>query len=240
MLESPAFDPEPATAPAAEVDPGAPSSPALDVAGPVREEIAKLVFNLFMLPGAQNPRQVVLAGMESGTGCSWMCARVGEVLASQSSGSVCVVDCNFRNPGLHRQFVVDNHFGLSDALLQSNPVHQYIQQLSRKNLWLLSCGSATENWQEKVVSARLELRLKELRATFDYVLLDVAPLNTCNDGIVLGGLSDGIVLVLKANTTRREAAQKALQQMKSANVSILGAVLNQRTFPIPDRIYNWL
>jgi len=212
----------------------------LDVDGPVREEIAKLVLNLFLLPGTQGPRQVVFTGMEAGTGCSWMCARVGEVLASQISGSVCVVDCNLRSPGLHQQFAINNHFGLSDALVQSNPVHQYARQLSRKNLWLLSCGSSIENWQEQVASENLRLRLAELRTQFDYVLMDVAPLNTCNDCIVLGNLSDGVVLVLKANSTRREAAQTALKDLKAANIPILGAVLNQRTFPIPDRIYNWL
>lgn len=217
-----------------------PSTPALDVAGKVRDEIAKLVLNLFLLPGAQGRRQVIFAGAQAGAGCSWMCARVGEVLASQVRGSVCVVDCNLRSPGLHQQFAIDNHFGLSDALLRSDPLHQYVRQLSRKNLWLLSSGSPTENWQEKVASGSLRLRLTELRSQFDYVLMDVASTNICNDGIVLGGSSDGIVLVLKANSTRRDIARKALQEFKAANIPVLGAVLNQRTFPIPDKIYSRL
>jgi Mrp family chromosome partitioning ATPase len=230
---------EPVTMPPVETEP---STPALDVAGKVRDEIAKLVLNLFLLPAAQAQarRQVIFAGAEAGAGSSWMCARVAEVLASQVRGSVCVVDCNLRSPGLHRQFAVDNHFGLSDALLRSDPLQQYVRQLSRKNLWLLSCGSSTENWEEKVGSGSLRLRLAELRAQFDYVLMDVASTNTCNDGIVLGSSSDGIVLVLKANCTRRDVARKALQELKAANVPVLGAVLNQRTFPIPDNIYNSL
>ena len=68
----------------------------VDVAGKVRDEIAKLVLNLFLLPGAQSRRQVIFAGAEAGAGSSWMCARVAEVLASQVHGSVCVVDCNLR------------------------------------------------------------------------------------------------------------------------------------------------
>ena len=240
MLEVPA-SPEEAAEPVSmhPVETG-PSTPALDVAGKVRDEIAKLVLNLFLLPAALGRRQVAFAGAEAGAGCSWMCARVAEVLASQVRGSVCVVDCNLRSPGLHRQFATDNHFGLSDALLRSDPLHQYVRQLSRKNLWLLSCGSNTENWQEKVASGGLRQRLIELRAQFDYVLIDVAPTNTCNDGVVLGSSCDGIVLVLKANSTRRDIARKALQELRAANIPILGAVLNQRTFPIPDNIYNRL
>jgi protein-tyrosine kinase len=53
-------------------------------------------------------------------------------------------------------------------------------------------------------------------------------------------LSDGVVLVLKANSSRREAARQALNEMQSANVRVLGAVLNQRTFPIPEKIYKRL
>jgi Mrp family chromosome partitioning ATPase len=91
-----------------------------------------------------------------------------------------------------------------------------------------------------VASESLRHRLTELRTQFDYVLMDVASTNSCNDGIVLGGSSDGIVLVLKANSTRRDIARKALQEFKAANIPVLGAVLNQRTFPIPDNIYNRL
>ena len=91
-----------------------------------------------------------------------------------------------------------------------------------------------------MASGGLRQRLTELRSQFDYVLIDVAPTNTCNDGIVLGSSSDGIVLVLKANSTRRDIARKALQELRAANLPILGAILNQRTFPIPDNIYNRL
>jgi protein-tyrosine kinase len=236
VLEPSTFSPAPTLVP--EPDP-TPSTPALELNGPLREEIAKLVLNLFMLPGSGGPRRVVLTGMESGAGCSWMCARAAEVLASQVAGSVCVVDCNLRSPTLHREFSVENHFGLSDALLQTNPVRQYVQQLSRRNLWLLSCGSPIDDWQEKVASSKMDHRMKELQAEFDYVLLDVAPIQNINDAIVLGALVDGVVLILKANSTRREVTHKTVQQLKTANIPILGAVLNQRTFPIPEKIYKW-
>ena len=80
----------------------------------------------------------------------------------------------------------------------------------------------------------------ELHTQFDYVLLDCSPLNISHDAIVLGGLSDGVVLVLKANTSRRETARKVLHELQGAKIPIFGTVLNQRTFPIPDRIYKLL
>ena len=214
-----------------------PSVPALEAHGAVRDEINKLVQNLFL--GPQGPRRVVFTSVELGSGCSWMCARVAEGLAPQGRGSVCVVDCNLRGPGLHQQFANENHHGLSDALIGGGPIREYTRRLS-SNLWLLSCGASADAGTTLLGSERMRSRLLELRSTFDFVLIDAAPMNAWNDAIVLGGLSDGVVMVLKANSSRRETSRKAVRELQSANVRVLGAVLNQRTFPIPDKLYKRL
>jgi len=208
--------------------------------GNVREEVIKLVRNLFFVPGADAPRHVVFAGTESGTGCSWICSHAAEVLASQAQGSVCLVDANLRAPGLHQRFNAPNHHGLSDALVGSGPIHQYLHRLSPSNLYFLSCGSVEEGRQALLATDAMRSRINELYSKFDYVLFDVASLSTCNDGLVLGSAADGIVLVVRANASRRETALKAVQELKATNVEVLGAVLNQRTFPIPDAIYKYL
>ncbi len=216
------------------------STPALELGGMTRDEVTKLVHRLFLNPGPQAPRRVVFTGAEAGDGCSWMCAHVGEVLASHVRGSVCMVDCNLRSPSLHRQFKTENHYGLSDALLGSDSIRQYATRLLRPNLWLVSCGAPIENGHTLLTSERMRVRMAELREEFDYLLIDVAPVAAGNEGLVLARLSDGVVLVLKANSSRRETAWNVLQELKTANVRALGAVLNQRTFPIPEAIYNWL
>lgn len=238
-IEMPA-EVEPVVEEAEELAPEGPAVLPLEIEGTARDEINKLVQRLFLVPGSRNPRRVVFTGSESGVGCSWVCAHAAESLASQIASSVCIVDCNLRTPALHTMFGLENHFGLSDALVGQNPIRKYARRLSRKNLWLLSCGSTADNWQTLLTSDRMRSRISELTAQFDYVMLDVAPLNGSNDGIAIGALCDGVVLVLKANSSRREIARKALQEMKIANVQTLGAVLNQRTFPIPDSIYKIL
>jgi Mrp family chromosome partitioning ATPase len=49
-----------------------------------------------------------------------------------------------------------------------------------------------------------------------------------------------MVLVLEANSTRRAGAQKVKEKLHSANARLLGAVLSERTFPIPETIYKKL
>jgi protein-tyrosine kinase len=204
------------------------------------EEFTKLVQRLFIMPGNDSPRSVVFAATERGNGCSWVCARVADVLASQVSGSVCLVDANLRRPGLHAQFSAENHNGLSDALLRPDPVRSFARNLGRANLWMVSCGSSSEEAQSLLSTDRMRLRMSELRAEFDYILVDVAALSDANDAVLLGCGSDGVVLVLKANTSRRESARKATHDLQNAKAKVLGAVLNQRTFPIPESIYKKL
>jgi hypothetical protein len=216
------------------------STPALEIDGVAREEVTKLVHRLFLSGVAEGPRHVVFSGTELANGCTWMCVRAAEILASQVGNSVCIVDCNLSSPSLHQQFGVENHYGLSDALVGEGPIRQYARQLSRQNLWLVSCGAATGDSQQLLASGRMRARISELRAEFDYVLLDVAPMNTSNHTMMFGSLLDGVVLVIKANTTRRDSAREAVQQLRASNVRVLGVVMNQRTFPIPESIYKRL
>ena len=234
IVQSEVEQPQPVAPPAEDT---VPSTSLLTMSGAVRDEMSRLAQNLFLQP--QGPRRVVFCGTESGSGCTWMCAHVADMLATQGRGSVCVVDCNLRSPGLHQQFGMENHHGLSDALLGSNSIRGYAHRLSR-NLWILSCGSAAEVGLTMLGSDRMRSRLTELRMAFDYVLIDAPPLNACNDAVILGGLSDGVVLTLKANSSRRETAKKAVQELAAANVRTLGAVLNQRTFPVPPALYKRL
>jgi protein-tyrosine kinase len=215
-------------------------APVLNLEAKELEEVTKLVQRLFLLPGADSPRSVVFMGTEPGNGCSWMCARTAEVLASQIAGSVCIIDANLREPALHESFGMANQQGLSDALRSTDPMGHYIQRTSRPNLYLVSGGTTTENWQGLVGSDRMRLRMAELRSEFDYVLIDAAAMSVSNDSVVLGRAADGVVLVLKANSSRREWARKAVHELQTAKARVLGAVLNQRTFPIPEKLYKKL
>jgi succinoglycan biosynthesis transport protein ExoP len=204
-----------------------------------RDEIFKLVQRVFLMP-AEKSRVVVVSGMEAGNGCSWICARMAEVLAAQTSGSVCVVDANLRSPGLHKEFGVSNHYGLTDALQVNEPIRRFVTSLSRPNLWLLSCGAETESMQTMLGSDRMQALLPELKREFDYVLIDAPSMGSGDDSVMLGRSSEGIVLVLRANSSRRETARKAVRNLENANVRVLGAVLNHRTFPVPEAIYRKL
>jgi Mrp family chromosome partitioning ATPase len=203
------------------------------------EESLRLVQRTF-LQGQGAARTVVFAGVDHGNGCSRLCVRIAETLASNVTGSICLVDANLRTPSLPRLFGVSNHYGLTDALLNPGPIRSFTKPLRNQKLWLLSCGSIAADSPRLFNSDDLQKRLVELRREFDYVLIDAAPLARYGDAMALGKLTDGIVLILEANSTRREVALTVSENLRAAGIKILGAVLNKRTFPIPERLYHLL
>jgi receptor protein-tyrosine kinase len=78
-------------------------------------------------------------------------------------------------------------------------------------------------------------RFAELRKEFDFLIIDAPPLSRYADAIALGRLSDGIVLILEAGSTRRDAALAAVEHVRSSRIQVLGAVLNKETFHVPER-----
>jgi Mrp family chromosome partitioning ATPase len=227
--------------PAALAVPKEAKRPALRVDVLAREEETKLVQRVFLLPGEDAPRRVLFCGINPGDGSGAVCARAGEILAAQTPGSVCLVDANLRSPSMHEYFGIDNAFGFADAvLLESSPIEGFAQQVAGSNLWVLPSGSSATDLQALFTTERLELRMRELFEKFDRVLIDAPPANLYGDAAFLGKLADGAILVLKSNSTRRETAGKVKESLEAAGVRLMGAVLNERTFPIPERLYRKL
>jgi capsular exopolysaccharide synthesis family protein len=204
------------------------------------EEALRLVQQIFLVQSKEPPRVVVFAGIDHGNGCSHICASVAETLAQNDRGRVCLVEGNFRSPALPGMFGVTNHFGLTEALLREAPINTFAKPVSRDNLWLLSSGTLAVDSPALLASDHLRGRIEELRKQFDFVIIDAPPLSRYSDGVVLGQLADGLVMVIEANSTRREAAAAVAENLRSVKVPILAAVLNKRTFPIPEKIYSML
>ena len=208
-----------------------------DLRGIAREEIAKLAQRIFLQSGRETPRLVVFSGVDGACGCSSICVQAAEALASQVGSPVCLIDGNLRTPSLHQLFGLGQDEGLTDAVFQAGPALRFVHRLNGGNLFLLTAGSPGAENHFFMNSERLQARLTELRAEFEFLLIDAPPLNAFADAQAFGRIADGLVLVVEANATRRESARKAKESLEAAHVKLLGVALNKRTFPIPERFY---
>lgn len=218
-------------------------APALPATSVSREELTRLVQRIFHpTTGTKGVRSVLFSPASEQTDSSPLCAWAAHALAEQTSDSVCIVGGNPRMPTLHSTYGLTATRALSDALIDPDPTADVGSLVTRidRNLWLLPAGSRCAAALPHVTAAQLRVRLPQLLAIFEYILVDASAASTHADVSVLGALVDGVVLVVEANATRRDVARRVAGQLQSTNVRVLGAVLTNRTFPIPETLYRRL
>jgi protein-tyrosine kinase len=201
-------------------------------------ETFKLVQRLFLADGAVAPRAVVFCAVEQRSEDSWTCAQAAELLASHTQGSsVCVMDANLARPSLHTYFDVENRGGLAGAILETGPVVDFTRSLGRGYLRLMSAGvlSTGADTNELLASGRLRARISELRASFDYILVDAPPAATGSITSHLAALVDGVILVVEPSFTPKQAAREAKDSIEAAGGCVLGVVLHRRGLPFRHR-----
>ena len=160
-------------------------------------------------------------------GKSTTVANLGVVMA-QAGLSVIVVDSDLRRPALHKFFGVDNKQGLTDALLQSAPSPDgYLQGTAIENLQVLTSGPLPPNPSELLGSQRMRGLIEQLKGKADVLLFDSPPVLAVTDAAVLANQVDGVLLVVDAGATRREAASRARETIAKVGASLLGVALNK-------------
>jgi Mrp family chromosome partitioning ATPase len=204
----------------------------------IRDEIRKLVQRMFVLPGSTKaPGAVAFCGVDQSAGCGWVCAHAAEALAEQGEQTVCMVDANLRAPSLHSYFGFENGFGYADAVSHSCNITELAKRIHGGNLWLVTAGGSGSSENGLVNPRKLQDCMQELRGEFDRILIATPSLDAGTDAALIAQSSDGVVLVVGSGTTRREAARIAKQGLEAARIPLLGAVLNNRIFPIPASLY---
>lgn len=186
--------------------------------------------------GSHGKRKVVFCGIDSTEGSNLLCALIGRALAAQVQNQVCVVDANVRVPSSN---LLLDLLPFDDS---PDPEGGSIKGASRRvadNLWLASGDAACRNGASPTLGD-VQTWISALPAEFAHVVISAPPIALCTDAVLLGQAADGVVLVLEANATRWRTARKAKQALEDANVKVLGTVLNNRTFPIPEKIYRLL
>ena len=210
-----------------------------DLASFAREEILRLVQHLFLatenITGTKR-RQVVFCGIDNIEGSNLLCARIGRILAEQVQSQVCVVDANVRVPPSSP--LVDL-LPFDDSPDPEGGSTKGVSRRVSENLWLASGDSACRSGANPTLGD-VQTWISGLPAEFAHVVISAPPVGLYTDAALLGQAADGVVLVLEANSTRWQAALRAKQVLEGANVRVLGTVLNNRTFPIPEKVYRLL
>jgi Mrp family chromosome partitioning ATPase len=196
-----------------------------------QEQLRALIRRVFFPGWPKASRQVVVSSIDGQCDSSLFCADLAREMACTLPGTVGAVEADLCSPGMA-------------TLLAPPAPHQnsadHIGSLAvTNNLWLVTAENLRCTPSDGCSAVWLRTRLSELRRSFDYSLIH-APAAFLAESLVIGQLTDGIILVVEAHATRRVVARNTLQTLKAAKVTVLGTVLTNRSFPIPQRLYHWL
>jgi capsular exopolysaccharide synthesis family protein len=167
----------------------------------------------------------VVTSPSAADGKSTVAANLAIALA-QAGQRVALVDADLRKPTLHKLFDLHQRVGTTTVLLDQAGVLDAIQHLGPDLPAVLASGQLPPNPSELLGSRRMEDLLTELRATYEVIVVDCAPLLPVTDPMVVSRFADGILLIARAGITTRDQAQAAKAACAKAGAKVFGAVLN--------------
>lgn len=148
------------------------------------------------------------------------------IAIAQTGSKVIAVDCDLRRPTMHTLFGVKNVSGLTSLIVEQSLDDLHTQETDVPNLLVLPTGPLPPNPSELLGSRRMGEIIERLKEEADYVLFDTPPVVAVTDAAVLATRVDGVLLVVSANKTKRELAQRAKEQLEKVGANIIGVVLN--------------
>ena len=149
------------------------------------------------------------------------------IVLTQAGKSVLIMDCDMRNPTVHKNFNLSNKVGLSSCISMGTAVADAVQATGIEGLDALTAGVIPPNPSELLGSERMRELLQEAREIYDYVLIDLPPVLPVADALVLGAMVDGVVLVIDSGEVKVDLARDVKKQLQHAGANILGVVLNK-------------
>lgn len=149
------------------------------------------------------------------------------VVLTQAGKSVLLIDCDMRNPTVHKNFNLSNKVGFSSCISMGTALSDAVQKTSIEGLYALTGGVIPPNPSELLGSEQMKNVLQRAKEQYDYVLIDTPPVMPVTDALIVGRFVDGMILVIASAEVKVEMARDVKNQLVNAGANILGVVLNK-------------
>lgn len=169
-------------------------------------------------------RVIVVTSSMPGEGKSTTSGNLAIALA-QSGNSVLLVDCDMRKPSIHKKFKISNAAGTAELLLRKKSFEEVANNYN-ENLTIITAGKIPPNPSEMLASRAMTAFIEEMKKEFKYIILDTPPLQAVTDAQVLSTKADGVLLVVRAGSTKREMVFNSVDLIKKVQGKVIGTVLN--------------
>lgn len=179
---------------------------------------------LFSLPDEKKCRVIGVTSSISGEGKSTTVINMAYTFA-QAGKKVLLLEADMRRPNIARRLQLKSTPGLSNLLAGlSDAVIQQSKQFS--NLYVISAGDIPPNPSEMLGSHRMKSCIETLAERFDFIFIDLPPVNIVTDALSLCRIVDGFVFVVRQDYSTKAAIRDAIRQLNIVDAKLLGFVMN--------------
>jgi tyrosine-protein kinase Etk/Wzc len=197
------------------------------------EAFRTLRTNLIFSQAVQTLRMIVVTSPSPQDGKTTTAANLAVTFAQQGL-RVAILDCDLRRARLHLLFRTTREPGLTQLLLGQATEQDVLRPTAVDGLFFIPAGALPPNPSELLGGARMQELFRSLSSRFDVVLLDTPPVHVAADSLILGKMSDGVLLVLRAGHTEQDSALDAIRRLTGIGVRVVGAVLNDPDHKVPQ------
>ena len=207
----------------------------------ITEQYKVLRTNILSMNKGNPPKVIVVSSSLHSEGKTITALNVSIVMAQETRRpKILLVDGDLRRGKISKYLGVKNKIGLSEILQGQATLNDAIFSIGVDNLSFITTGSTPANPVELLSSAHMHSFLADIKEKFDYVLIDSPPVIPVTDPGILGSQADGVLLVIKAGRTQRGIVQHASELLSQARAKILGHVLTNIEYHLPEYIYRYL
>lgn len=197
-----------------------------DLKNPATEAYRVIRTSIQFAQAGKELQTIALTSCTPNEGKSTTIANLAVVL-TQAGKSVLLIDCDMRNPTVHKNFNLSNKVGLSSCISMGTALSDAVQKTSIEGLYALTGGVIPPNPSELLGSEQMKNVLQRAKEQYDYVLIDTPPVMPVTDALIVSRFVDGMILVIASAEIKVEMARDVKNQLVNAGANILGVVLNK-------------
>lgn len=161
----------------------------------------------------------------SGEGKTFIAINIAGILA-MAGKKVLLIDLDLRKPKIHKGFGVSNERGMSTILAGIDSPENVMVKHELENLYIIPSGPTPPNPSEMIISQKLKDFITEMKALFDYIVIDNAPIGLVTDGIEAMKFADFPIYVFRCNYSKKEFVQSYIHLKEKYQIKNLSAILN--------------
>jgi capsular exopolysaccharide synthesis family protein len=197
---------------------------------PAAEAYRALCINLEFAAVDRTLRTLLVASPAPHESKSATVANLAVALAD-GDRSIVLVDADLRRPSQHDLFGLSNERGLSDLFRSGAPVGELpLQSVPNTSLRVLTSGPLPPIPSQLLAARRMDEVIAQLVEQADMVLFDAPPIVAVTDASLMASKVDGVLLVVRANSTRRDDVRAAKDRLDKVNAWVVGSVLLDAPF----------